>query len=72
MQDHPVNIKCIECGEVNSDSTVKWAIKCNKLQIGVHLKCAVQSALDTFMKIVLEKYFSINTPINSGVPKIIK
>ncbi len=53
-------IKCIECSKVNDDSTVKWAIKCNKLHIGVHLSCAAQSALDRFISILFIKNFFKN------------
>jgi len=52
-------IKCIHCGnEDHADNkSVKWAIRCLKLHTGVHLKCAVQNALDNFMKLIIKKNF---------------
>lgn len=55
-------IKCIHCNQENfvNDKSVRWAIMCSKLETGVHLHCAIQSALDNFMKLLITKNFFNN------------
>lgn len=58
-------IRCIECAESadSDDNTIKWAIKCSSLNIGVHLHCAAQSVLDRFMGMLFIKNFFKNNAV---------
>lgn len=61
----PKKIKCIHCKKEDcaDDKSVRWAIRCSKLNIGVHLQCAVQNALDNFMKLLFIKNFFKNNAV---------